>query len=348
MAKRGSEDEAQTTAKKAKDGALAELPEVSASPEPSLGSSGAGESSNQLDTPASGEEQGPQAESSHQSSSGEDKDTISQSNEPSGAAEVSEKDTDGALGNSAIVEGTTQVASNDKGAEQITGKAPTDEKNKNTTEDKSSGTKAAENDKPAPPVSSGTVGGFGAFRKPSGFSSGAFGGGIKFGSASSVNIFANPTSKVEEEESKKPSEEPLKGLDKQLETRTGEEHEGTQFSTRVKAYAIRLDATESPTWKERGAGTLKLNSDSQGRSRAVLRADGVLRVAVNLPLVAGTAVLRGFKGSLSSEKFVRVGGIEDGHQSQFAFKCANVDAAEDLYEALKNLLPQEDSKTEEP
>lgn len=113
---------------------------------------------------------------------------------------------------------------------------------------------------------------------------------------------------------------------------------------------------EESGWKERGVGTLHVNTtkrDPSGasattatKSRLVMRADGLLRVVLNLPLLkASTLVMAGMKSSLQSEKFVRVNGVESDEQGgkgmmvQYALKTGNADTAKALLRAIEGVIP---------
>lgn len=137
---------------------------------------------------------------------------------------------------------------------------------------------------------------------------------------------------------------------------TGEESEESKFSCRTKLYV--LDLTDSSAgWKERGVGTLHVNSQKatststdstseenetttpKAKSRLVMRVDGSLRVALNLPWQKDSfKVMQGMKSSLQSEKFVRVSVVEDGNRPvQYAMKVGNAKTATSLYEAIAAL-----------
>ena len=67
---------------------------------------------------------------------------------------------------------------------------------------------------------------------------------------------------------------------------TGEENETTKFSAKGKLYYF-----DDKKWKERGAGTFKVNTntDSDGNlsGRMIMRADGALRVMLNSAIFVG-------------------------------------------------------------
>lgn len=146
----------------------------------------------------------------------------------------------------------------------------------------------------------------------------------------------------------------------QRKVETGEEAEESVFSCRAKLYVLNMGTKpgEESGWKERGVGTLHVNTTkrddtsssstagSATKSRLVMRADGLLRVVLNLPLLkASTMVMAGMKSSLQSEKFVRVNGVESdeaGGKSvmvQYALKTGNADTAKALLRAIEGVIP---------
>jgi RanBP1 domain len=85
---------------------------------------------------------------------------------------------------------------------------------------------------------------------------------------------------------------------------TGEEDEYTVHT--VKAKLLVMDG-KSDNWKERGTGTLRINTKkTHGNSstRLVMRADSVFRVILNVPLFVGMKVW------IMQEKFVRFAAFE--------------------------------------
>ncbi|KAK9469027.1 hypothetical protein V1512DRAFT_258446 [Lipomyces arxii] len=128
---------------------------------------------------------------------------------------------------------------------------------------------------------------------------------------------------------------------------TGEEMEESVFSCRAKLYSLDPSQAEQG-WKERGTGVLHLNvmkstdqnnSDSSTKkSRIVMRADGVLKVILNLPLVKGTEILKGLKSSLVSEKFVRILAWESQKPMQYALRMGNGNTATEFFDTATGLL----------
>ncbi len=76
---------------------------------------------------------------------------------------------------------------------------------------------------------------------------------------------------------------------------------------------------DDQSWKERGTGTLRVNvpkrSSDKRAARLVMRADGVLRVILNVSL------FKGMKCELQ-EKFVRIIAFEDGKPVPYAIRVS--------------------------
>ncbi|GMM52533.1 Yrb2 protein [Starmerella bacillaris] len=119
--------------------------------------------------------------------------------------------------------------------------------------------------------------------------------------------------------------------------KTGEEDEGTLFSCHCRLFCVDL-SSDAKQWKERGSGTLKLNQNSENKHRLIMRADGVLRVQLNLPLVKNTKVFKGFTNSLHSENYIRLVGIEDEKPRQFALKLSSEDQRDQLFSEIETVL----------
>ena len=119
---------------------------------------------------------------------------------------------------------------------------------------------------------------------------------------------------------------------------TGEEDEETLYQTRAKLYVMQSDGG----WKERGTGTLRLNmrrSDGRGArlgewlhcsclppssaclaatdtdGGAVMRAEGVLRLILNVNLYAGMACLE-------DGKYVRTTVFEENERRFITFRVS--------------------------
>ncbi|ORX35906.1 hypothetical protein BD324DRAFT_629508 [Kockovaella imperatae] len=113
---------------------------------------------------------------------------------------------------------------------------------------------------------------------------------------------------------------------------TGEEDESPVHSVRAKLYVMQADGG----WRERGVGTLKLNvrrSDGKG-ARLVMRAEGVLRLILNVSLYVGMSCLE-------DGKHVRTTVIEDGERKFLTFRTGSIKAASDLSSAIHDHIPLE-------
>lgn len=128
----------------------------------------------------------------------------------------------------------------------------------------------------------------------------------------------------------------------QRKVETGEEKEVSVFSCRAKLYVLDL-ANSDAGWKERGVGTLHVNSskdEGQPKSRLVMRVDGSLRVVLNLPWVKSFKVMEGMKSSLQSEKFVRISAVEENNKPvQYALRMNNAETTKNLFKTIQGLVP---------
>ncbi|RHZ66085.1 hypothetical protein Glove_309g104 [Diversispora epigaea] len=103
---------------------------------------------------------------------------------------------------------------------------------------------------------------------------------------------------------------------------TGEENETAWHSTRAKLYCM-----DGKTWKERGAGILRLNypKNNETSPRIVMRADIIPKVILNVALFQGMHIER------SQEKFIRLFAFEGDLLIHLAIKLPNSNSADDLY-----------------
>jgi len=87
-------------------------------------------------------------------------------------------------------------------------------------------------------------------------------------------------------------------------------------------------------WKERGVGLLKLNvRRSDGKApRLVMRADGVLRLILNVSLYAGMH-------SEVDQRYVRATVFEDGHKQFITLRMVNEKVAAELAEVIQDNVP---------
>lgn len=117
---------------------------------------------------------------------------------------------------------------------------------------------------------------------------------------------------------------------------TGEEDEEAVFQMKVRLYAIDLAEVEEKSWKERGTGLLKLNKlEGTGKFRLVMRADGVLRVSLNILVDKNMQLTKGFPTSLHTERFVKFTGFEDGKLHQYAVRCGSESQRDELHDSIK-------------
>ncbi|GCE99064.1 hypothetical protein ZYGM_004336 [Zygosaccharomyces mellis] len=123
------------------------------------------------------------------------------------------------------------------------------------------------------------------------------------------------------------------------EIKSGEESEETIYQANAKLYQL---ADIEVGWKERGVGVIKVNKNiSTGKSRLVMRSRGMLKVILNLSLVKGFAVQKGFVGSMQGEKFIRMVTQDDNKAPiQTAVKTGNKEIAEELYDSIVKLIPK--------
>lgn len=123
------------------------------------------------------------------------------------------------------------------------------------------------------------------------------------------------------------------------EIKSGEESEESVFQTNAKLYQL-TDIKEG--WKERGIGILHLNKDKLSeKSRIIMRSRGLLKVILNLPLIKGFSIQKGFPGSLNGEKFVRILAVDENKQPvQYAIKTGKSETATELYDKVTELVPE--------
>ncbi|ORY21251.1 hypothetical protein BCR39DRAFT_508438 [Naematelia encephala] len=120
---------------------------------------------------------------------------------------------------------------------------------------------------------------------------------------------------------------------------TGEEDEETLYQTRAKLYVMQTDGG----WRERGVGAVRLNvrrSDGRG-ARLVMRAEGVLRLILNVSLYVGMSCLE-------DGKHVRTTVFEEGEKRFITLRTGSQKAAMELAEAIHEYIPLEASKSPAP
>lgn len=118
----------------------------------------------------------------------------------------------------------------------------------------------------------------------------------------------------------------------QVHYNTGEEDDLTVFQTRAKLYT----QDENFAYKERGTGLLKVNvrrRDGEG-ARIVMRAEGVLRLLLNMALYPGLICELG-----PDPKFVKVAEITQNERRLHAIKVGSAKLAQELYDHLSDNIP---------
>ncbi|SCU95815.1 LAME_0F13608g1_1 [Lachancea meyersii CBS 8951] len=192
--------------------------------------------------------------------------------------------------------------------------------------------------------------------KPAVFGSGfAFGAGFcalnKGNTTSSPKVFENEAEKAEkakssnstptvsrsDEKSSSAESDGVVKLTKQ-EVKSGEESEESIFQANAKLYQL-SDLKDG--WKERGVGAIHVNTDRRtGKGRIVMRSRGILKVILNVSLVKGVIVHKGFPASLHGEKFIRIVTID--HEKtpvQYALRTGKEETATEMYDHISKLIP---------
>ncbi|CDH08344.1 uncharacterized protein ZBAI_00126 [Zygosaccharomyces bailii ISA1307] len=143
------------------------------------------------------------------------------------------------------------------------------------------------------------------------------------------------------EKSTDSSASPSQGVVKlqKQDVKSGEEAEETLYQANAKLYQF----TDIKTgWKERGIGVIKVNKNVHtGKARLVMRSRGMLKVILNLSLVKGFTVQKGFVGSMQGEKFIRMITQDDNKAPiQTAVKTGKREIAEGLYDSIVKQIPK--------
>ncbi|KAJ5143777.1 uncharacterized protein N7515_002564 [Penicillium bovifimosum] len=115
---------------------------------------------------------------------------------------------------------------------------------------------------------------------------------------------------------------------------TGEENETTEFTAKGKLYYF-----DDKKWKERGAGTFKVNSKSdEGKvsARMIMRADGAHRVMLNSAL--WSTMPFGVKGARPTSRDIYLASKEDAKVSTLLLRLGSDKQAGELYDVLEDLL----------
>ncbi|KAL7006050.1 hypothetical protein EMMF5_004388 [Cystobasidiomycetes sp. EMM_F5] len=112
---------------------------------------------------------------------------------------------------------------------------------------------------------------------------------------------------------------------------TGEEDEYVQYSLpRCKLFVL-----DDKEWKERGVGTLHLNSRTDGEKlavRLVMRAEAVHRLILNVNVYAQMTV------TLSQDKFIRFSAFEEGSIRHYTIRVSNAAQGKELHEQIKDMI----------
>ncbi|QLQ80591.1 hypothetical protein HG537_0D05920 [Torulaspora globosa] len=123
------------------------------------------------------------------------------------------------------------------------------------------------------------------------------------------------------------------------EVKSGEESEEVVYQVNAKLYQL---SDLKHGWKERGVGFIRVNKNkSTGKARLVMRSRGILKVILNLPLVKGFKIQRGFPGSLQGEKFIRITAVDDNNAPlQYAVKTGKAETVQELYDNIVKLVAE--------
>lgn len=192
--------------------------------------------------------------------------------------------------------------------------------------------------------------------KPAAFGSGfAFGAGFKTlnkDTPSAAGIFEtnNGSEKKSGDEGKEKSKKNEKGISSgtpsndgvvqltKQEIKSGEEAEESVYQANAKLYQL---TSIKEGWKERGIGAIHVNKHPEsGKARVVMRSRGLLKVILNLPLIKGFSVQKGFPGSIQGEKFIRILAVDENKiPVQYALKTGKGEIADELYDNITKLIP---------
>ncbi|KAJ6179613.1 hypothetical protein N7519_010074 [Penicillium mononematosum] len=119
---------------------------------------------------------------------------------------------------------------------------------------------------------------------------------------------------------------------------TGEENETTEFTAKGKLYSF-----DDKKWKERGAGTFKVNlkteSDGKKSGRIIMRADGALRVMLN-SAIWQTMPFGDIKGSRPTTRDIYLASKEDEKVVSLLLRLGNDKQAQGLYDVLKDIVKE--------
>lgn len=173
---------------------------------------------------------------------------------------------------------------------------------------------------------------------------GTFGSSTSFGQGFGLlkEIQKNKKTTDEEAPSESKSEDDTKDVDdkpvlKKLETvENGEENEDIVFNSNTKMYSL---TSLKEGWKERGVGPIHLNYNKETDSyRLVIRQRLTFQVLLNLKIVKGIKIYKGFPGSSNSEKFVRIVVTVDKQVVQYCMKLNSEEMTNKLFDKLETLV----------
>lgn len=154
---------------------------------------------------------------------------------------------------------------------------------------------------------------------------------------SATPVPGNPNTDDTKENTSSTDSEGVVKLQKQ-DVKSGEESEKSIFQVNAKLYQL---TSLKEGWKERGVGALHVNKNPHnGKARIVMRSRGILKVILNVLLVKGVVIHKGFPASLQGEKFIRIVTVDhDKAPLQYAVRMGKAEAADELYETIKKLIP---------
>ncbi|KAH3902747.1 uncharacterized protein SCODWIG_01572 [Saccharomycodes ludwigii] len=127
--------------------------------------------------------------------------------------------------------------------------------------------------------------------------------------------------------------------------KSGEESEECILQSNAKLYEL-IDVKTG--WKERGVGVIHVNKDRiTGKFRIIMRSRGLLKVILNLPLVPGFKVNKGFPGSIQGEKFIRIIAVNENKiPVQFAIKSGKKEISDELFVCIETAIKTEEDRHE--
>ncbi|KAL3231004.1 Ran-specific GTPase-activating protein 2 [Nakaseomyces bracarensis] len=149
-----------------------------------------------------------------------------------------------------------------------------------------------------------------------------------------------PDSELSKEEDSKSTTQPPPQIKLQKQdVKSGEESEECLYQVNAKLFQL-VDIKTG--WKERGVGAVKINRDKESsKTRVVMRSRGILKVILNLPLVKGFSVKKGFPGSLQSEKYLRIVAVDENNEpTQYALRTGKEETSEELYQKIIDSIPK--------